>query len=74
MIPADTLAELQKIPDATIREQKDNTLILNVGKNTETSDIIMLLASRGVKIEQVKKQEASLEDMYTAIVKESEHK
>jgi hypothetical protein len=27
-----------------------------------------------VKIEQVKKQEASLEDMYTAIVKESEHK
>jgi ABC-2 type transport system ATP-binding protein len=73
-IPGDTLAELQKIPDATVREQKDNTLILNVGKNTETSDIIMLLASRGVKIEQVKKQEASLEDMYTAIVKESEHK
>jgi hypothetical protein len=47
---------------------------LNVGKNVEVSDIIMLFASRGVKIEQVKKQEASLEEMYTAIVKESEEK
>jgi hypothetical protein len=40
----------------------------------ETSAIISLLASRDVKIEQVKKQEASLEDMYMAIVKESEQK
>ena len=47
-------------------------LILNVGKNIEASDIINFSPPRGVKIEQVKKQEASLEDMYTAIVKESE--
>jgi ABC-2 type transport system ATP-binding protein len=73
-VPADTLAELQKLPDVSVREQKDNTLILNVGKNIETSDIITLFVSRGMKIEQVKRQEASLEDMYTAIVKESEHK
>ena len=71
-VPADTLAELQKIPEVSVREQKDGMLILNVGKNAEASDIITLFASRGVKIEQVKKQEASLEDMYTAIVKESE--
>jgi hypothetical protein len=32
------------------------------------------LAGRGVKIEQVKKQEASLEEMYTTILKEAEHK
>jgi ABC-2 type transport system ATP-binding protein len=71
-VPAATLDELLKLQDVSIREQKDHALILNIGKNVEVSDIITLFASRGVKIEQVKKQEASLEDMYTAIVKESE--
>jgi ABC-2 type transport system ATP-binding protein len=73
-IPADTLAELQKIPDVSVREQKDGLLVLNIGKNVQVPGIITLFAARGVKIEQVKKQEASLEDMYTAIVKESEQK
>jgi ABC-2 type transport system ATP-binding protein len=73
-VPSDILAELQKMPEVSVREQKDGVLILNIGKNTETSDIITLFAAKGVKIEQVKKQEASLEDMYTAIVKESERK
>jgi ABC-2 type transport system ATP-binding protein len=73
-VPPATLDELQKLPDVSVREQKDNVLTLNVGKNVEVSGIITLLASRGVKIEQIKKQEASLEDMYTTIVKESEQK
>jgi ABC-2 type transport system ATP-binding protein len=73
-VPGETLAELQKLPDVSVREQNDGVLILNVGKNVEVSNIINLFAARGVKIEQVKKQEASLEDMYTAIVKESEQK
>jgi ABC-2 type transport system ATP-binding protein len=73
-VPPDTLDELRKLPEVSVREQKDGVLILNVGKNVEVSSIINLFAARGVKIEQVKKQEASLEDMYTAIVKESEQK
>ena len=73
-VPPATLIELQNLPDVSVREQKDGVLTLNIGKNVEVPGIITLLASRGVKIEQVKKQEASLEDMYTAIVKESEHK
>ena len=71
-VPPTTLDELLKLLGVTVREQKDHVLILNIGKNVEVSGIITLFASRGVKIEQVKKQEASLEDMYTAIVKESE--
>jgi ABC-2 type transport system ATP-binding protein len=74
IVPPTTLDELQKLPDVSVREQKDGVLILNIGKNVEVSTIVNLFASRGVKIEQVKKQEASLEDMYTAIVKESEQK
>jgi ABC-2 type transport system ATP-binding protein len=73
-IPPAILIELQKVPEVSIREQKDGVLTLNIGKTVEVPGIITLLASRGVKIEQVKKQEASLEDMYTAIIKESEQK
>jgi ABC-2 type transport system ATP-binding protein len=73
-IPQIMLAELQKLPEISVRDQKDGVLILNIGKTVEVSSIITLLAARGVKIEQVKKQEASLEDMYTTIVKESEQK
>ena len=73
-VPPATLIELQNLADVSVREQKDGVLTLNIGKNVEVPGIITLLASRGVKIEQVNKQEASLEDMYTAIVKESEHK
>ena len=73
-VPPDTLDELRNLPEVSVREQKDGVLKLNVGKNVEVSSIINLFAARGVKIEQVKKQEASLEDMYTAIVKESEQK
>ena len=72
-VPPTILAELQTLPEVSVREQKDNQLILNTGK-TGASAVVTLLATRGVKIEQVKKQEASLEDMYTAIVKESEQK
>jgi ABC-2 type transport system ATP-binding protein len=71
-IPADIIGELQKIPGVTVREQNDRILTLNIGKNGEVSGIVTLLAAKGVRIEQVKKQEASLEDMYTSIVKESE--
>ena len=73
-IPQIMLAELQKLPEISVRDQKDGVLILNIGKTVDVSSIITLLAARGVKIEQVKKQEASLEDMYTTIVKESEQK
>ncbi len=73
-VPPPILAELQTLPDVSVREQKDGMLVLNIGKTIDVSTIVTLFAVRGVKIEQVKKQEASLEDMYTAIVKESEQK
>ena len=56
-VPPSILAELQTLPEVSIREQKDNQLILNIGK-TNASPVVTLLAARGVKIEEVKKQEA----------------
>jgi ABC-2 type transport system ATP-binding protein len=68
------IVELNKLPDVGVREQRNGVLTLNVGKNVDVSIIVTLLASRGVRIEQFKKQQASLEEMYTTIVKEAEQK
>jgi ABC-2 type transport system ATP-binding protein len=71
---SEVMADLRKLPGVNIQSQMDKKLTLTVGNNTDIAVIVSLLASRGVGIEQVKKQEASLEEMYTTIVKEAEQK
>ncbi len=66
------IAEIENLPNISIREQKDRLLTLELGKRLRCSGIIALLASRGVGIEQVRTQEASLEEMYTTILKDAE--
>jgi ABC-2 type transport system ATP-binding protein len=66
------VAEIRDLPEIKIGEQKNKILNLSTGKAVDIPAIIALLASRGVKIEQVKKQEASLEEIYTTILKEAE--
>ena len=73
-IPPDVIAGLQNIPGLTVREQRGKTLIFSADHQIYASDIVVFLDSKGVKVEQFKKQEASLEEMYTSIVKEAEQK
>jgi hypothetical protein len=68
------IAEIKKMPAITFQSQNGRILTLAVGKNEDVSSIVTLLATRGVRIEQVKKQEATLEEMYTTILKEAEQK
>ena len=67
------LAELTALPGVIIRSQKERTLTFSTG-GADISTVVTFLAAKGVKIEQVKKQEATLEEMYTTILKEAEHK
>ena len=67
-------AELEDLPEVSIESRTDRTLILSVGKSGHVSDIVNFLAQRGVRIEQVKRKEASLEEIYTAILKEAEQR
>jgi len=71
-IPESLLAELKSLPRLGLKEKKERTLIFSPREGTEISDIISFLAGRGVKIEEAAKKEASLEEMYTAILKEAE--
>ena len=73
-IPQPVVTEISKLPAVSIREQRDRVLVLSVGPNLDVPGIVTFLASRGVRVEQFKKQEASLEEMYTTIVREAEQK
>ena len=66
------MEELGRLPELSLLEQHDNWLAVCTGANTDISAIVALLAARGVKIEQVRRQEASLEEIYTTLLKEAE--
>jgi ABC-2 type transport system ATP-binding protein len=72
-LDATTLTELQKFPDIKVKSYQDRRLVFSTGAQLDVSTVVSLLAARGVRIRQVKQQEASLEEMYTAIMKETEH-
>lgn len=73
-VSPEIIVELKKIPGVGVESQSGKILTLSTAKSSEISTIIHLLDSKGVKTEQVKKREASLEDVYMAIVKEAEGK
>ncbi len=64
--------EIKRMTSLGLKEVKDKSLIFEPDKGTETSDIISLLSSQGIKVEEVIKQEASLEEMYSNILKGAE--
>lgn len=66
------LVELQSLPEVSVQNRKDRTLILSIGKGSDVSDIVNFLTQRRVRIEQVKRREASLEEIYTTILREAE--
>jgi len=71
-IPESLLAELKSMTYLGLKEKKERTLIFSPQEGTEISDIISFLAGRGVKIEEATRKEASLEEMYSTILKEVE--
>ncbi len=72
VIAESILTGLSNLSGVSIQNRTDRTLILSIGEDTDVSNIISFLTQSGVRIEQVKRKEASLEEMYTAILKEAE--
>jgi ABC-2 type transport system ATP-binding protein len=70
-VPAAALAELMALPGVSLKAQESKVLTLAIARDAEVTGIVSLLAARGVGIEQVKKQTASLEEIYTTILKEA---
>jgi ABC-2 type transport system ATP-binding protein len=66
------LAELKSVKNLGFQEKSKTSLTFSPKKGTGVSDIISFLSRRGVRIEEAIKKEASLEEMYAAILKEVE--
>ncbi len=71
-IPESLELEIKSLPELGLKEKMDEMLIFSPTEGTGVSEIISFLNSRGVKIEEAVKKEASLEELYSTILKEAE--
>jgi ABC-2 type transport system ATP-binding protein len=71
-IPAALLAELKSMANLGLQERQGRRLFFSPQDMTDVSDIVSLLVGRGLKINVAQRKEASLEEMYSAILKEVE--
>jgi ABC-2 type transport system ATP-binding protein len=71
-IPEQVLNEMRLLPGITIREVKDNIILFSTSDGINIPDIVVFLVQKGVRIEQVKRREVSVEEIYTSIMKEVE--
>jgi ABC-2 type transport system ATP-binding protein len=65
-------AELQSLSHLGLREGKDRSLTFAPQAGVRVPDVVSLLVNRGVEIEGVNRKEVSLEDIYSAMLKEAE--
>lgn len=70
-MPAALTDELAHWPGIGVQDRKERVLTLAIARTVDVSGIVAFLVGRGIRIEQVKKQEASLEEIYTTILKEA---
>ena len=71
-ISASLIAELRSLPRLGLQEVQNRHLYFSPPEKTEVSDIVEFLVGRGVKIEVAQRKDASLEELYSAILKEVE--
>ncbi len=71
-VPQPLMSDLAGMEGMGFEEYKGDMLIFAPARGMEVSDIVGFLAGLGVKIEGAARQEASLEEMYSAILKEAE--
>jgi ABC-2 type transport system ATP-binding protein len=73
VLPEALLGELSNLSGVTVTGNHGHQLVLRIVKGSiEVSDIVNFLARRDIKIERVMRKEASLEEIYTSILKEVE--
>lgn len=64
--------ELRALSHLGLQERNDRTLTFALQARVRVPDLVNLLVSRGVEIEGVSKKEVSLEEIYSAMLKEAE--
>jgi len=65
-------AELKSLSHLGLRDRKDKSLTFVLQEGVRVPDIVSLLVRRGVEIEGVSRKKASLEEIYSAMLKKVE--
>jgi len=71
-IPEPVLTELRSTPQMGLEYVQGRRLDFSPQDNLEVSDIVSFLVGRGIKIDAAQRKEASLEELYSTILKETE--
>jgi ABC-2 type transport system ATP-binding protein len=71
-VTSSVLAGIVDLPQVSIKERSNNILVFSLGEGADVANIVNFLTQQGVRIEQVKRRDASVEEIYTAIMKEAE--
>lgn len=69
-VPETVVDQLKNIPGIEVENQINKTLVLALRNGNDASTIASFLMDQGVKIDELKHLENSLEDIYTNILKE----
>jgi ABC-2 type transport system ATP-binding protein len=67
-----TFSELRLLPDVTSAELLDHTLALEFARPVEVAPIISFLVNKGVRVEEISKGEASLENAFMTLMQEEQ--
>jgi len=72
VISDDILSNLRRTSGLNILETNGSHIVIATDNGLSVPDIVVLLVQHGVRIEQVRRREASIEEIYTSILKEVE--
>jgi ABC-2 type transport system ATP-binding protein len=71
VVPDVIFQKLKAISELGLRKKNGNSLVFVPAGNVKVPDIIGALSKEGVEVEEVTKNEASLEELYESIVREA---
>jgi ABC-2 type transport system ATP-binding protein len=71
-IPGDVINKIKESPELGLQEFQERSLSLMPEAGIKTGKIITILSGYGIEVDEAVKQEASLEEMYSNILKEVE--
>ncbi len=66
----DVLARLRGQPGVKVVASNDGRLVLDLGEQVEMSPIVGMLVQQGVAVEEVRKEQASLEEVFLTMMEE----
>ena len=70
-VSEEVIQHLRGLPGLNILEINGKKLVIATDNGLSVPDIVVLLVQKGLRLEQVKRREASIEEIYTSILKEA---